>query len=95
MQIIPLGDNVLIRQRKEEASTASGLVLTADPKKKPEGEVIAVGPGRILDDGSNSPVGLVVGDNVVLRSWGGEDVKINGEELKLVSTADILAVIKY
>lgn len=94
MAIRPLGDHVLVRQKKEDEVTSFGLVLSGDKKKKPEGEVIAVGPGKILENGERSKMDVKVGDHVVLKSWGGDDVELGKEEYKIVSQDDILAVIE-
>ena len=94
MKIKPLGDNVLIRQKKADDVTSFGLVLPEKDEKKPEGEVIAVGPGKLLENGSRAPLEIKVGDRVVLKSWGGEKVEIDKEEYKIVSADEILAVIE-
>lgn len=94
MAIRPLGDHVLVRQKKEDEVTSFGLVLTGDKKKKPEGEVIAVGPGKILENGGRSQMDVKVGDHVILKSWGGDDVELEKEEYKIVSQEDILAVVE-
>ncbi|MEK7624941.1 MAG: co-chaperone GroES [Patescibacteria group bacterium] len=94
MHIRPLGDNVLIRQKKADEVTAFGLVLPEKDEKKPEGEVIAVGPGKILDDGTRSKMEVKVGDHVIMKNWGGESVKLEKEEFKVVSQEDILGVIE-
>lgn len=94
MRIRPLGDNILIRQKKADEVTAFGLVLPEKDEKKPEGEVIAVGPGKILDDGTRSKMEVKVGDHVILKNWGGESVKIDKEEFKVVSQEDVLGVIE-
>ncbi|MBI5729129.1 MAG: co-chaperone GroES [Candidatus Magasanikbacteria bacterium] len=94
MAIRPLGDHVLVRQKKEDEVTSFGLVLAGDQKKKPEGEVIAVGPGKILENGTRSQMDVKAGDHVVLKSWGGDDVEVGKEEYKIVSQDDILAVVE-
>lgn len=93
MNIRPLGDNVLVKQKKAPEVTSFGLVLPEKSEKKAEGEVIAVGPGKILEDGKRSAMDVKVGDLVVLKGWGGEKVEINNEEFKIVSQDEILAVI--
>ena len=94
MRIRPLGDNILVRQKKADEVTAFGLVLPEKDEKKPEGEVIAIGPGKILDDGTRSKMEVKVGDHVILKNWGGEAVKMDKEEFKIVSADDILGVIE-
>ncbi len=90
--ISPLGDNVLVKQKKEE-KTKSGIILTNE-KELPEAEVVAVGPGKMMDDGKRSQMDVKVGDVVFLKSWGGDKVEIENEEYKIVSQSDILAVVK-
>jgi len=94
MNIKPLGDNVLIKQKKEDEVTSFGLVLPGDKKDKAEGDVIAVGPGKMLDTGERSKMDVKVGDHVVLKNWGGEKIEIEKEEYKIVSQDDILAVVE-
>lgn len=95
MQVRPLGDNVLVKQKKEDEVTAFGLVLTGDKKEKPEGEVVAVGPGKLLENGQRSTMDVKVGDHVVLKSWGGDKVELEKEEnFKIVSQEDILGVVE-
>lgn len=94
MKIRPLGENILVRQKKADEVTAFGLVLPEKDEKKPQGEVIAVGPGKVLDNGSRSTIDVKVGDQVILKSWGGEKVEIDKEEYKIVSQDEILAIIE-
>ncbi len=94
MNIRPLGDNVLVKQKKEEEVTSFGLVLSGDKKEKPEGEVIAVGPGKLLENGTRSTMDVKVGDHVILKSWGGDKVELDKEEYKIVSQEDILGIVE-
>lgn len=94
MNVRPLGDNVLVKQKKVDEVTSFGLVLPEKDEKKAEGEVIAVGQGKILDNGERSKMDVKAGDHVLLKSWGGDKVEVNGEEYKIVSQDDILAVIE-
>lgn len=93
MNIRPLGDNVLIKQKKADEVTSFGLVLPGSDEKKAEGEVVAVGPGKMLDNGSRAKMDVEVGNHVLLKNWGGEKVEIGKEEYKIVSQDEILAVI--
>lgn len=93
MNIRPLGDNVLVKQKKADEVTSFGLVLPEKNEKKAEGEVVAVGSGKILEDGKRSTMDVKVGDRVIIKNWGGEKVEINNEEYKIVSQDEILAVI--
>ncbi len=91
-----MGDHVLVKPLKEEEVTKSGIFLpeTADKEKKMEGEVIAVGPGKTLDNGTLSVILVKVGQNVLFKKWGGDEVEIDGEEYKIISADDILAVVE-
>ncbi|MBI4427076.1 MAG: co-chaperone GroES [Candidatus Magasanikbacteria bacterium] len=96
MNIKPLGDRVLVKPIKEEEVTKSGIVLpdTVDKEKKMEGEVVAVGPGKILDSGERAKMEVKVGDKVIFEKWGGEEVKMGKEEYKILSAEKILAIVE-
>jgi chaperonin GroES len=96
MNIRPLHDRVLVRRQEEETTSSGGIVLPTAAKEKPnKGEVIAVGNGRVLDDGSVRPVDVKVGDTIVFGKYAGSDtVDIEGEELIILSESDIKAVVK-
>ena len=96
MNIRPLGDRVLVRPIEKEEVTASGIVLpdTVDKKQKAEGVVVAVGPGKTLENGTKAPMDVKVGDKVLFRKWGGEDVKIEKDEYKMLGAEDILAIVE-
>lgn len=94
MQIRPLGDNVLVKQMKADEVTSFGLVLPDKDEKKAEAEVVAVGPGKMLDNGQLSQMQVKAGDKVILKNWGGEKVELNKEEYKIVSQDDILAILE-
>ena len=93
--IKPLEDRIVIRQVDSEEKTASGLYIPDAAKEKPqEGEVLAVGPGRVDDNGNRVPVDVKVGDHVIFRRYGGTDVKFDGEELQILSARDVLAIVE-
>ena len=95
ISIKPLEDRIVIRQVEAEQTTASGLVIPDTAKEKPqEGEVIAVGPGRVDDSGNRIPVDVKVGDVVIYSRYGGTEVKYNGEDYLLLNARDILAVVE-
>lgn len=96
MQIKPLGGRVVLQLLKKEEVTKSGIVLpdTVDKDKKSEGEVVAIGPGKLLEDGKRAPIEVSVGQKVLVKSWGGDEVEIDGEEYKIFDAEDILAVIE-
>ena len=94
--IKPLEDRIVIRQVEAEQTTASGLVIPDTAKEKPqEGEVVAVGPGRIDDNGNRVPLDVAVGDKVINSKYGGTEVKYSGEDLLVLSARDVLAVIEH
>jgi chaperonin GroES len=96
MNIKPLGDHIVIQTLKEEEVTASGIVLpdTVDKEKKAEGKVIAIGPGKLLENGSRAQMEVMVGQTVLYKKWGGDEVKIDDEEYKIVNQEDILAILE-
>jgi len=95
MNVRPLGEKVLIKRVEAEGKTAGGIVLPDTAKEKPkEGKVIAIGDGRILKSGERAKVQVKKGDRVLFSSYGGTEVKIDGEEYLLMSEDDILAVIE-
>ena len=95
ISIKPLEDRIVIRQVEAEQTTASGLVIPDTAKEKPqEGEVIAVGPGRVDDEGNRIPVDVKVGDVVIYSRYGGTEVKYEGQEFQILSSRDVLAVVE-
>ena len=95
ISIKPLEDRIVIRQVEAEQTTASGLVIPDTAKEKPqEGEVIAVGPGRVDDNGNRIPVDVKVGDLVIYSRYGGTEVKYDGQEFQILSSRDVLAVVE-
>ncbi|HAA38109.1 MAG TPA: co-chaperone GroES [Firmicutes bacterium] len=91
MRIKPLGDRVVIKVLEAEEKTASGIVLPDKAKEKPqEGEVTAVGDGRILDNGTRVPMDVAVGDRVLFSKYAGTEVKIDGVEYLIMRQEDIL-----
>lgn len=96
MKIRPLHDRVVVRRKEEEKTTAGGIVLPGSAKEKPnQGEVVAVGSGRVLDSGDVRAVDVRVGDVVVFGKYAGSDtIEIDGEELIILSENDIKAVIE-
>jgi chaperonin GroES len=91
----PLGDRVVVTPTPREEMTKSGIVLPDTAKEKPqEGSIIAVGPGRILDDGSREPMDVAVGQKVLYGKYAGTEFKVDGDELLIVSQKDILAIVE-
>jgi chaperonin GroES len=94
VSIKPLEDRLVIKVVEAEQTTASGLVIPDTAKEKPqEGDVLAVGPGRIDDSGNRVPLDVSVGDKVIFSKYGGTEVKYGGEDLLILSARDVLAVI--
>ena len=90
----PLGDRVVIKPTPREEMTKSGIVLPDTAKEKPqEGEILAVGPGKTLDDGSREAMDVSVGQKVLYAKYAGTEFKVDAEELLIVSQKDILAVV--
>ena len=94
MSLQPLEDRIIVKPGEAEETTISGLVIPDTAKEKPqEGEVLAVGPGRIDDNGNRVPLDVAVGDKVIYSKYGGTEVKYSGEEYLILSARDVLAVI--
>jgi chaperonin GroES len=92
VKLQPLGDRVVVKPIEREEVTKSGIVLPDTVKEKPqEGKVLAVGPGRLGDDGKRIAMDVKVGDEVLYVKYGGTEVKIDGEELIILRESDILA----
>ncbi|MFT6326161.1 MAG: chaperonin GroES [Bermanella sp.] len=95
MKIRPLYDRIVVRRKEEETKTAGGIVLPGASAEKPnQGEVVAVGTGRILDNGNVQPLALSVGDTVLFGQYGANAVKIDGEELLIMSESEIYGIIE-
>jgi chaperonin GroES len=91
----PLGDRVVIQPTPREETTKSGIVIPDTAKEKPqEGKVLAVGPGRMLDDGKREQMDLKPGDAVLYAKYAGTEFKLEGEDLLIISAKDILAVVE-
>jgi chaperonin GroES len=89
----PLSDKVLVKPSEAETQTVGGIYIPDSAKQKPqEGEVIAVGPGRILDDGSRSTLSVSVGDKVIYSKYGGTEVKLDGQDHMILDEDQIYAI---
>lgn len=94
MNIKPLGDKILVRALESEDKTKGGILLPDSAKEKPqEGKVLAVGSGKWIE-GKQVPLDVKVGDKVLFSKYGGDEIKINGEELKIIKEEDILGIIE-
>jgi len=95
IKLRPLGDRVVIEPIPREDMTKSGIVLPDTAKEKPqEGKVIAVGPGKTLDDGKREAIDVKTGDKVLYAKYAGTEFKLEGEDLLIVSQKDILAIVE-
>ncbi len=95
MNIRPLQDRVVVRRTEEETTTSGGIVLPGSAAEKPaQGEVLAVGPGKRLEDGSSQPVDVKVGDIVVFGKYSSNTIKVGDEELLILSESEIYGVIE-
>ena len=94
IKLRPLDDRVVVKPQDAEETTAGGIVLPDSAKEKPQrGEVIAVGPGKLLDNGNRGTLSVAVGDVVIYGKYGGSDIEIDGQEVKILRESDILAKI--
>ena len=93
-KIQPLEDKILVQANQAETTTASGIVIPDTAKEKPqEGTVLAVGPGRVDDNGNRIPLDVAEGDVVIYSKYGGTEVKYGGDELLILSARDVLAIV--
>jgi len=94
MAIRPLGDKILLKRVEAQEKTAGGIFLPESAKEKPQqAQVVAVGDGRLLDNGERADFQVKKGDKVVISKWGGTEIKVDGDELLILPEEDILAVI--
>jgi chaperonin GroES len=95
MSIRPLQDRVVVRRTEEETKSAGGIVIPDSAAEKPsQGEVVAVGPGKKLDNGSIQEVDLRVGDKILFGQYAGSTVKLEGEELLIMSESEVFGVVE-
>ncbi len=94
MNIRPLYDRVVVRRKEEEETSAGGIILSGSAKEKPnQGEVLAVGEGKLQDSGELRPLAVKVGDQVIFGQYGGNSITVDGEELIIMSESEIFGVI--
>jgi chaperonin GroES len=95
MKIRPLSDKVLVERVEAEAKTAGGIVLPDTAKEKPQrGKIVAVGEGKLLEDGTRKAVQVKKGDLVLFTSYAGTEIKVDGKEYLIMDESDIMAVIE-
>lgn len=94
MNITPLADRVVVKSLEAEDKTASGIILPDTAKEKPQkGQVLAVGPGKVLDNGTRQPMDVKSGDTVIFAKYAGSEVKLDGEEVLILRESDVLAIL--
>ena len=95
MKIRPLHDRVIVKRLEEERKTASGIVIPDTAAEKPDsGEIMAVGTGKVGDDGKVRPLDVKKGDKVLFGKWSGTEVKIDGQELLIMKESDVMGVLE-
>ncbi len=95
MKLKPLGDRILVKPAPKEEKTATGLYISSGAQEKPQrGEVVAVGAGKLADDGTRIPLDVKAGDQVFYGKFGGNEVKVDGEDYLLLRADDIYAIIE-
>lgn len=92
-KLVPLADRVVVKPVQKEETTKGGIYIPDNAKEKPqEGEIVAVGPGKMNDDGQRIPVEVKVGDRVIYSKYGGSEIKIDDIEMMILRESDILAI---
>ncbi|MDR0434612.1 MAG: co-chaperone GroES [Gracilibacteraceae bacterium] len=95
MKLRPLGDRVIIKAMEKEEKSKGGIIMPDTAKEKPlEGEIIAVGPGKLDDDGKRLPMDVKVGDKVIYSKYSGTEIKFDGEEYLILRESDVQAVVE-
>ncbi len=96
MKLKPIFDNIVVKKTSNEEKTKSGIVLpdTIDKEKPQQGEVISVGSGKILENGTKSQMEVSVGDKVLFRKYAPDEIKIDGEEYLVMTQSDVIAIIE-
>lgn len=96
MKLRPLGDRVVVKPVAKEEMTKAGIILpdTVDKERPEQGEVIAVGPGRLFENGSRAAMSLAVGNKIVFKKYSPDEVKIDGVEYLVIAESDVMAVIE-
>ncbi len=92
IKIRPLDDRIVVQAMEAEETTAGGIVLPGSAQEKPQrGTILAVGPGKLLDNGQRGDLSVAVGDEVIFGKYGGSDIEVDGKEVKILRESDILA----
>jgi len=95
LNVKPLADRVVVKALEAEDKTASGIILPDTAKEKPQkGQVLAVGPGKVLDNGTRQPMEVKTGETVIYAKYAGSETKLDGEEVLIIKESDILAILR-
>jgi len=96
MNLKPLHDNVVVKAITENEVTKSGIVIpeTIDKEKPEKGEIVAVGPGKLLENGQRAPISVKIGDKVMFKKYSPDEIKIDGEEYLVIGESDIIAILE-
>lgn len=95
MKIKPLQDRILVKRIEEEEKTKGGIIIPDAAKEKPqEGKVVAVGDGKVLDNGNKSPLTVKVGDKILFGKYSGTEIKVDGEEHLILREDDVLGIVE-
>jgi len=96
MKVRPLGDRVVVKPLTKEEVTVSGIIIpdTVDKERPEQGEVIAIGPGRLLDNGQRATMDLTVGDKIVFKKYAPDEIEVGDEKVLVVSESDVMAVLE-
>lgn len=96
MPLIPLGEHVIVKAIEESKTTASGIILpdTAEKEKPEKGEILAIGQGKLLDNGSRAPMSVKVGEKVIFKKYSPDEIKVDHQEYLVIKEEDIIAIIK-
>ena len=95
MKFKPLHDRVVVKRIENDEKTSGGIIIPDTAKEKPsEGEIIAVGPGEIAEDGKLKPMGVKTGDKVLFGKWSGTEVKLDGQDLLIMKESDIMGIVQ-
>jgi chaperonin GroES len=95
MKVRPLGDKILVKRVEAQSKTKSGIYLPETAKEKPqEATVVAVGEGRLLENGKRAPFQVKKGDKVIIGKWGGTELKVDGHEMLVMSEDEVLAIVE-